>query len=221
MLQRIFYFRIFAICDGHAGNFASDYASDIIIPGIAEKITEVLIFIQQKIQAAKKDKNKPVVEITENIPQEEEEEENPLEKYITKDNKINYEVLLSDEIIKADKILLDRMASAALFCGSTLCLVLVDITNKIIVCANVGDSRAIMRDVHGKTIALSNDHKPNNLEEMKRIRENGGYISNKDGCWRVDGTLATSRALGDYPLKMKKVIIADPEITTFRFKDFR
>lgn len=177
-----------------------------------------MIFIQQKIQAAKKDKNNPVVavEITEEIP-----EASPLEKYITNDNKINYELLLSDEIIEADKILLDRMAKAVLFCGTTLCLVLVDITNKKIVCANVGDSRAIMRDVSGKTVELSNDHKPNNLEELTRIRENGGYISNKDGCWRVEGTLATSRALGDYPLKMKKVIIADPEIIAFKFKDFR
>lgn len=78
-----------------------------------------------------------------------------------------------------------------------------------------------MRDTKGIAIPLSNDHKPNNLDEMTRIRENGGYISNKDGCWRVEGSLATSRALGDYPLKMKKVLIADPEIKTFKFKEFR
>jgi serine/threonine protein phosphatase PrpC len=107
-----------------------------------------------------------------------------LEKYITNDNEINYELLLQDEILEADKILLDRMGRAAQFGGSTLCLVVVDITNKTIVCANVGDSRAIMRDTKGKSVELSEDHKPDRLEEMNRIRDNGGYISNKDGCWR-------------------------------------
>lgn len=91
----------------------------------------------------------------------------------------------------------------------------------MIVCANVGDSRAVMRDTRGVAVELSEDHKPDRLEEMNRIKDVGGFISNVNGCWRVEGSLATSRALGDYPLKLKKVIIADPEIRTFKFKEFK
>lgn len=218
---------MFAICDGHAGNFASQYTSDIIMPAIAEKIGQIYQIAQARIQKilkekkAKKTKSKEIVkEVQEeisNIPVE----ENPLEKYVTSGNKIDYENLLRDEILENDKILMERMGRAAQFGGSCLCLVVIDITNKMIVCANVGDSRAIMRDTKGNAVELSEDHKPDRSEEMNRIRENGGYISNKDGCWRVEGSLACSRALGDYPLKLKKVIIADPEIRIFKFKEFK
>lgn len=40
-----------------------------------------------------------------------------------------------------------------------------------------------------------------------------------NGIWRVAGVLATSWALGDYPLKDKKLIIADPDILTFDLND--
>jgi serine/threonine protein phosphatase PrpC len=43
--------------------------------------------------------------------------------------------------------------------------------------ANVGDSRALMSADGGeKIIVLSNDHKPTDEVEMKRIIENGGKI---------------------------------------------
>lgn len=35
------------------------------------------------------------------------------------------------------------------------------------------------------------------------------------------GILATSRALGDYPLKDKKFVIADPDILTFDLNDHK
>lgn len=36
-----------------------------------------------------------------------------------------------------------------------------------------------------------------------------------DGVWRVLGVLATSRALGDYPLKEGNIVIADPDVQVF------
>jgi protein phosphatase 1L len=210
---------IYGIFDGHAGEFAALYACDIILPTIAEKIAEALCEIGVKIQKLKQPpKKEPENTSDSELIESEEEIEN---KYITADNKINYELLLHEEIIAADQILIERMSKALLFGGTTLCVVLVDISNKLIICANVGDSRAVLCDNRGRAIPLSHDHKPNNLKEMERIRENGGFISNKEGCWRVEGSLATSRSLGDYPLKMKKVIIAEPDIITFRFKDFK
>lgn len=42
----------------------------------------------------------------------------------------------------------------------------------------------------------------------------GGFIS-FNGSWRVQGILAMSRSLGDYPLKNLNVVIPDPDILTF------
>lgn len=227
---------LYAIFDGHAGGFAADYASEVIMPSISGKISDILDLIKLSAEKPKvveekvKFQPKPQEEDDDNLGEEnddedevepEEPEPDPLLAYITPDNHINYEKLIYDEVLAFDKILLERMANAALFCGTTANIVLVDLTNKLIICANVGDSRAVMCDSKGNAFALSEDHKPDKPEEMSRIRENGGHISNKSGCWRVDGTLACSRSLGDYPLKQKKFIIADPDITTFKFKDFK
>lgn len=58
------------------------------------------------------------------------------------------------------------------------------------------------------------------MRERKRIKEAGGFIT-FNGVWRVAGILATSRALGDYPLKDKRLVIADPDILTFNLADHR
>ena len=39
-----------------------------------------------------------------------------------------------------------------------------------------------------------------------------------NGVWRVQGILATSRALGDFPLKDKALITSEPDILSFRLK---
>ena len=56
------------------------------------------------------------------------------------------------------------------------------------------------------------------LKERKRIKKAGGFIS-FNGVWRVAGVLATSRALGDFPLKEKNLVIAEPDILTFDLSD--
>lgn len=58
------------------------------------------------------------------------------------------------------------------------------------------------------------------MRERKRIKEAGGFIT-FNGVWRVAGILATSRALGDYPLKDKRLVIADPDILTFNLSDHK
>lgn len=42
----------------------------------------------------------------------------------------------------------------------------------------------------------------------------GGFIS-FNGSWRVQGILAMSRSLGDYPLKNLNVVIPDPDVMSF------
>lgn len=80
--------------------------------------------------------------------------------------------------------------------GSTACVVL--ITPDTIYCANSGDSRAILA-TKGSVEPLSEDHKPNNIPELTRIR-NAGHSVAMD---RVDGNLAVARAIGDFNYKDK------------------
>ena len=56
------------------------------------------------------------------------------------------------------------------------------------------------------------------MKEHKRIKEAGGFIK-FNGVWRVAGILATSRAMGDYPLKDTNLVIAEPDILTFDLND--
>ena len=76
--------------------------------------------------------------------------------------------------------------------------------------ANVGDSRAVFGNESGLAVPMSYDHKPCQLKEKKRIQEAGGFAA-MNGVWRVMGVLATSRALGDYPLKVG-LILPDPPL---------
>ncbi len=94
------------------------------------------------------------------------------------------------------------------FSGTT-CVMVLQVGEKIL-CANVGDSRAIMVKENNKIIPLSIDQKPDNPEESKRIIENGGEISQfeedgeKSGPFRVwkKGEeypgIAMSRSIGDF-----------------------
>ena len=78
--------------------------------------------------------------------------------------------------------------------GSTACVIL--LTMDEIICANVGDSRAVLtQDM--STYDLSDDHKPENEDEAMRIIDAGGSID--DG--RVNGKLSLSRAIGDLAYK--------------------
>jgi serine/threonine protein phosphatase PrpC len=85
--------------------------------------------------------------------------------------------------------------------GSTACVTLV-VGKKKVICANAGDTRAIIIQSDGNIINLSRDHKPNLQEETKRIHSLGGRIVHTGtGTWRVEGRLAVSRSIGDASLK--------------------
>uniref|UniRef100_A0A0D6QVG3 protein-serine/threonine phosphatase n=1 Tax=Araucaria cunninghamii TaxID=56994 RepID=A0A0D6QVG3_ARACU len=79
--------------------------------------------------------------------------------------------------------------------------------NRLLV-ANVGDSRAVLCR-SGEAVALSRDHKPNQIDERQRIEDAGGFVM-WAGTWRVGGVLAVSRAFGDRLLK--QYVVAEPEI---------
>lgn len=95
--------------------------------------------------------------------------------------------------------------------GTTSCVCVIIGKDKII-CANAGDSRAIVVKGDGSAVAMSIDHKPDLPSEKKRIVDLGGFISHH-GVWRVNGNMAVSRSIGDAPLK--PYIIPTPDITEY------
>ncbi|KTG00212.1 hypothetical protein cypCar_00021871 [Cyprinus carpio] len=120
--------------------------------------------------------------------------------------------ILKQQILNMDKEILEKLSASYDEAGTT-CLVAL-LSEKELTVANVGDSRAVLCDKDGNAVPLSHDHKPYQLKERKRIKKAGGFIS-FNGSWRVQGVLAMSRSLGDYPLKNLNVLIPDPDVLTF------
>jgi len=92
---------------------------------------------------------------------------------------------------------------------TAVCILL---SEREVVCANAGDSRAILCR-KGKPVELSHDHKPNDVEERQRIEAAGGRVEEmtvgKRVHYRVNGNLNLSRAIGD--MEFKKLTDSGPE----------
>ena len=85
------------------------------------------------------------------------------------------------------------------------------IMNNLLICANAGDSRAVLGE-GGRAIPLSTDHKPNLKRERERIYKAGSTV-NIEG--RIDGNLNLSRAIGDITHKKNtKLPLQDQAITS-------
>lgn len=112
--------------------------------------------------------------------------------------------LMTHESIEEDKKEIGSTATAAV------------IKNGKIFVANAGDSRTVLSSA-GKAMALSKDHKPNREDEMRRILRGGGFVTYLCGAWRVQNSLAVSRALGDKSFHPH--VIAEPEITVTPLAD--
>ncbi|CAN6289767.1 unnamed protein product [Urochloa humidicola] len=77
-----------------------------------------------------------------------------------------------------------------------------------LVVSNAGDCRAVLSRA-GKAEALTSDHRASREDEKERIENLGGFVVNYRGTWRVQGSLAVSRGIGDAHLK--QWIVADPD----------
>jgi len=88
------------------------------------------------------------------------------------------------------------------------------ITDKYVIIANCGDSRGVFC-VNGKPALATQDHKPTNEPERERIQKAGGSVY----IQRVNGSLAVSRALGDFEYKnvegkgpTEQLVSPEPEV---------
>uniref|UniRef100_A0A7S3ERI7 protein-serine/threonine phosphatase n=1 Tax=Haptolina ericina TaxID=156174 RepID=A0A7S3ERI7_9EUKA len=109
--------------------------------------------------------------------------------------------------IDDDMLHLPQVESGQDQSGSTSVMTLM--SPRYIVCANTGDSRAVLARA-GQAVTLSNDHKPYLPEEKERIEKANGQVKFN----RVNGDLAVSRALGDFVYKRCESVGAKEQAVT-------
>eukprot|EP01119_Soliformovum_irregulare_P008193 TRINITY_DN2123_c1_g1_i2.p1 TRINITY_DN2123_c1_g1~~TRINITY_DN2123_c1_g1_i2.p1 ORF type:complete len:965 (+),score=312.69 TRINITY_DN2123_c1_g1_i2:38-2932(+) len=97
------------------------------------------------------------------------------------------------------------------YMDGTTCVIAMFVDNKLIT-AHAGDSRIVLcRD--RKAIRLTEDHKPDRVDELARVEEHGGEVIFRGNCFRVAGDLAMSRSFGDLRLKEPlNLVISEPEV---------
>ncbi|KAK7321362.1 hypothetical protein VNO77_31934 [Canavalia gladiata] len=95
------------------------------------------------------------------------------------------------------------------------CCVTALIRNGNLVVSNAGDCRAVISR-EGVAEALTSDHRPSREDERDRIETLGGYVDLCHGVWRIQGSLAVSRGIGDRHLK--KWVTAEPETKILRIQ---
>lgn len=136
----------------------------------------------------------------------------------------NYEKALEDAFFEMDKRIEKNMSEVMKFsnrydpdfppkdtekssAGSTATVLLV--TKDKLICANAGDARTVLCK-NGTAVPLSEDHKPDDELEKKRIESVGGFVMNG----RVNAQIAVSRGIGDLPFKGNKDFPKDQQLIT-------
>lgn len=115
----------------------------------------------------------------------------------------------------------------AMFTGCTACVVAVH--DGKIICANAGDSRAVLSR-KGVAYPMSMDHKPELEVEVNRIEKAGGWVSDGrvkgNDIFIILGNLNLSRSLGDLEYKQNKklgpedqMITANPDLLVENLSD--
>lgn len=108
--------------------------------------------------------------------------------------------VVADALVQTFQIMDDQLLKMGAFeYGSTATVVLVrrSGSNLRLHVANVGDSRALAIDGARRYARVSQDHRPSDESEARRVRQEGGFVQ----MGRVAGVLAVSRALGDHSYK--------------------
>ncbi|XP_020588111.1 probable protein phosphatase 2C 2 [Phalaenopsis equestris] len=98
--------------------------------------------------------------------------------------------------------------------GGTCCVTAFVRDGDLIV-SNAGDCRAVM-SFSGEAKALTSDHRPSREDEKDRIESLGGYLDCSRGVWRLQGSLAVSRGIGDSHLK--QWVTAEPETCVIKIE---
>ncbi|KAL9238682.1 hypothetical protein vseg_013072 [Gypsophila vaccaria] len=119
-----------------------------------------------------------------------------------KGNEVDIEEAVKQGYLKTDSEFLEGELNGGSCCVTAL------ITKGDLVVSNAGDCRAVMSR-GGVAEALTTDHRPSRPDEKERIEAKGGYIDCYSSVWRIQGSLAVSRGIGDRQLK--QWVVAEPE----------
>lgn len=113
-----------------------------------------------------------------------------------------------DEELKASKKANDTGTTATIVLISNEINRQTKTKQKVVYCANVGDSKSYLISKGGKVTKMTTEHKCSDTNEVERIRKSGGIVFSG----RVFGTLALTRSIGD--LEMKKYgVLNTPSIS--------
>uniref|UniRef100_A0A665TXI3 Protein phosphatase 1E n=1 Tax=Echeneis naucrates TaxID=173247 RepID=A0A665TXI3_ECHNA len=111
-----------------------------------------------------------------------------------------------------DDMLRGKAKRERLRSGSTGVVVLIQ--GQELTVAWLGDSQAMLVR-KGQAVTLMDPHKPEREDEKERIEALGGCITFM-GCWRVNGTYAVSRAMGDFD--QKPYVSGDADCSTIKLQ---
>ena len=142
----------------------------------------------------------------------------------------NFETALKENFLKMDELIMSEEGHKELMelcdpmmemrAGCTANVVL--IVDNVAYIANAGDSRCLAYTNQGKIEKLSEDHKPEDPKEFKRITKAGGFVVHG----RVCGNLNLSRAIGDMEFKKseglkpeEQMISAEPDVVRRVLRD--
>ena len=149
----------------------------------------------------------------------------------TPQQKVEAYTLIKDVFIESNRLLCENEEINSAFSGST-CVSVIYTPTKLI-CANIGDSRAVISRYNAQSkkwssFDLTRDHKPTEPDEAERIRNNGGRIQpftdedtgepiGPQRVWIMDDDvpgLAMTRSFGDIVASYVGVN-SEPEITEY------
>ncbi|OAY46278.1 probable protein phosphatase 2C 30 [Manihot esculenta] len=125
------------------------------------------------------------------------------------EEKTGIEMAIRDGYLTTDREFLKQNVGGGACCVTAL------IHNGNLVVSNAGDCRAVMSR-GGVAEALTSDHQPARKDERDRIEALGGYVDICRGVWRIQGTLAVTRGIGDRSLK--QWVISEPETKVLKIE---
>ncbi|MBA0680776.1 hypothetical protein Goari_012458 [Gossypium aridum] len=129
-------------------------------------------------------------------------EKNIVDEVLRRGDRSGVKEAVKDGYLKTDAEFLKEDVSGGTCCVTAL------IQNGNLIVSNAGDCRAVMSR-GGVAEPLTSDHRPSREDEKSRIETSGGYVDLCRGVWRIQGSLAVSRGIGDQHLK--QWVISEPE----------
>lgn len=189
---------LLAVYDGHGGSQAATIAEQSMLQALRlQPDYQRYVEMQKKQQQAHRQCSNPESETS--AEQATQESGHASAALLGSALRAAFQALDSD-------VLLPQLRKDGDISGCTAIVLVVTPTH--FVCANCGDSRAVLFGSEAGVVPLSKDHKPTDPTERARIEAAGGSVI----AHRVNGGLAVARALGDSVSEANALLSCDHAI---------